>query len=290
VPHVPDAALTPPSFLPPPEQFEGEPLSGDAPGGGPRRHPLQRTVSVLVVVAMGVLIGSGAVVFETTLNPPAHQSSRSSPSPGAPTPTPTDSLQLLNLVAANDLPEIVMVVAVGSTSEELGTGWPIDANGDFLTNDHVVHNGESFHVQLASGQEYPAQLIHDDPGTDLAEIHVLGLREQPFPINEALPSVGEPVVVLASQGATGRAPVTDSQVNGLDESATVTNASPGELSDYRGMIRIPAKIYPGNSGGPMLNTAGQVVGILTLAAQNGQGAFAIPIAHIAQEIRNWVGG
>jgi S1-C subfamily serine protease len=184
------------------------------------------------------------------------------------------------VVAANDLPEIVLVVAVGTTSEELGTGWPIDDSGDFLTNDHVVHNGQSVHVELASGQEYPAEVINDDPGIDLAEVHVFGLREQPLPTDAALPTIGEAVVVLASQGATGHMPVTDSKVN----------ASPGELSDYSGLIRIPAKIYPGNSGGPMLSPQGQVVGILTLAAESGSGAFAIPISQINQEIRSWLAG
>ncbi|MGB9484356.1 MAG: trypsin-like peptidase domain-containing protein, partial [Candidatus Dormiibacterota bacterium] len=290
VPYAPDSDLSPPSFRPPPGEPLPEEFAFDPEDSGRARHPLQRTISILVVVAMGVLIGSGAAFFGAALNHPAHQSSRDSPSASAPTPTPTDSAQLLNVVAANDLPEIVMVVAVGTTSEELGTGWPIDDSGDFLTNDHVVHNGESFHVQLASGQEYSAQVINDDPQLDLAEIHVVGLREQPFPVIAALPTVGEPVVVLASQGATGQPPVTDSRVNGLDESATVSNAPPGELSDYSGLIRISAKIYPGNSGGPMLNPEGQVVGILTLAAENGTGAFAIPLAQVDQEIQSWLDG
>jgi S1-C subfamily serine protease len=288
---VPDVSGRPTAALP---SDSGTPLddsfSFDAEEGGRTRHLVRRTVSVLVVVAMALLIGSGAVVVETRLNHPAHQTTRVSPSASLPTPNPTDTAELLGVVAANDLPEIVLVVAVGTTSEELGTGWPIDDSGDFLTNDHVVHNGQSVHVELASGQEYPAEVINDDPGIDLAEVHVFGLREQPLPTDAALPTIGEAVVVLASQGATGHMPVTDSKVNGLDESATVSNASPGELSDYSGLIRIPAKIYPGNSGGPMLSPQGQVVGILTLAAESGSGAFAIPISQINQEIRSWLAG
>jgi len=98
------------------------------------------------------------------------------------------------------------------------------------------------------------------------------------------------VVVLAAQGATGHSPITDSQVNGLNESATVSDAGPGELSDYTGLIRVPARIFPGNSGGPMINSQGQVVGILTLAAQSGSGAFAIPITQVDQEIQSWLDG
>ena len=251
---------------------------------------MQRTVSILVVVAMGLLIGSGAALFESSLHHAASPTTRVSPTPSQPTASPTDSAQLLGAVAASDLPEIVMVVAVGTTSEELGTAWPIDDSGDFLTNDHVVHTGESFHVDLASGLEYAAEVINDDPQLDLAEIHVWNLREQPLPIVDTLPPIGEPVVVLAAQGATGHPPVTESKVNGLNETASVSNAKPGELSDYAGLIRIPAKIYPGNSGGPVITPQGQVVGILTLAAQNGIGAFAIPITQIDQEIQSWLAG
>jgi S1-C subfamily serine protease len=252
-----------------------------------RRSTWERAVSVVVVLALAVLIGSGAAIFGEHLTH-ANPTTRITPSPGVPTPTPSNSSQLLAAVAAQDLPEIVTVVAVGPTSEELGTGWPLDDDGDFLTNDHVVHEGQSFHVLMASGQEYPASVINDDPQLDLAEIHVSQLREQPLPIDAALPVIGEPVVVLAAEGATGHEPVTDSKVSGLDESATVSDAEPGELTNYSGLIRIPARIYPGNSGGPMITASGQVVGILTLAAQSGPGAFAIPISQLQQVIQSWL--
>ncbi|MGA8208374.1 MAG: serine protease [Candidatus Dormiibacterota bacterium] len=244
-------------------------------------------MSVVVILALAVLIGSGAAIFGEHLTH-AKPTTRITPSPGQPTPTPSNSSQLLAAVAAQDLPEIVTVVAVGPTSEELGTGWPLDDDGDFLTNDHVVHEGQSFHVLMASGQEYPAIVINDDPQLDLAEIHVPELREQPLPIDAVLPVIGEPVVVLAAEGATGHEPVTDSKISGLDESATVSDAEPGELTSYSGLIRIPARIFPGNSGGPMITSSGQVVGILTLAAQSGSGAFAIPISQVDQVIQSWL--
>lgn len=253
------------------------------------RSPAQRAISLAVVVALAALVGSGAVVFGPRFIP-ASPTTRLSPSPGSSTRSPRGSAQLLAAVAAADLPEIVTVVAVGSSSEELGTAWPIDGSGNFLTNDHVIHGGQSVHVLMASGQQYAAQVINDDPGLDLAEIHVWGLREQPLPIDDALPPIGEPVVVLAAEGATGHEPVTDSKVNGLNQTASVSDAGPGELSDYTGLIRIPARIYRGNSGGPMISPQGQVIGILTLAAQNGPGAFAIPIPQVDQVIQSWLNG
>lgn len=205
-----------------------------------------------------------------------------------PLPSPISTAPELQQVAGRDLPGIVTVVAVGSQSEELGTGWPVNAQGDFITNDHVVHEGLSFHVVTASGAEYPATVVNSDPSLDLAEVQVAGLHETPLPIAGSPASLGESVVVLAAQTATGHQPVTMSTVDGLNQRATVGDAQPGELSNYSDLIRLPAHIFPGNSGGPVLTDQGQVVGILTLAAVNGLGAFAIPLAEVNPVIQRWL--
>jgi S1-C subfamily serine protease len=84
--------------------------------------------------------------------------------------------------------------------------------------------------------------------------------------------------------------VTVSEVGALDQSATVPDAAPGEVSNYTGLMRIGGQVFPGNSGGPVLTPRGQVVGILTLAAETGANAFAIPITHIDQVIQSWLSG
>ncbi len=197
------------------------------------------------------------------------------------------AIRVLARVASGDLPEVVTVVALGRSTEELGTAWPIDARGDFVTNDHVVRSGTTIHV-LAQGQrEYTAVVIHADPRRDLAILHVFGLNEAPFPLSRSAAALGEPVVVLAAEGATARPPVTESRVVGLDEAATVVEANHRGNRDYSGLIRIPSRIYAGNSGGPVLTESGRVVGILTLAARTGRGAFAIPIATLRRDIGRW---
>jgi serine protease Do len=254
---------------------------------------MRRVVSLLVIAALGVVIGSGAALFGANLGH-THTTTRlrSNPSPASSSTPPMaeDSSQLLAAVAAGDLPEIVTVVAVSSASEELGTGWPVDDSGDFITNDHVVHDGQSFHILLASGAEFGAEVINDDPGLDLAELHVWGFQETALPIEDSLPPVGELVAVLAAQGATGHSPVTVSEVDALNQRATVPNATPGELATYTGLMRIGGQIFPGNSGGPVLTPQGEVVGILTLAAETGATAFAIPITQVDQVIQSWLNG
>ncbi|MHB1527166.1 MAG: S1C family serine protease [Candidatus Dormibacteria bacterium] len=250
-------------------------------------RPARRWLGLVAgVAAITLAAGSLGVVLNRQLNP-AHQTQRKSPN-SSPHAAPVNPAQQLQQVASQDLSGIVEIVAVGVQSQELGTGWPVDNRGDFITNDHVVHDGLSFHVVTASGAEYPARVVHVDAALDLAEVRVVGLLEQPLPVDPGMAVLGQPVVVLAAQGATGRAPVTTSSVNGLNERATVQNAQPGELSGYTDLIRIPAHVFPGNSGGPMLTTSGQVVGILTLAAQNGSGAFAIPLAEVYPVIQQWL--
>lgn len=244
-------------------------------------------IAGLAIIAVG-LIGGGALGVLLGKPVASAHGARQVRLAQTPVPSPLATTPALEQVAGRDLPSIVTVVAVGSQSEELGTGWPVNAQGDFITNDHVVHDGLSFHVVTASGEEFPARVINSDPSLDLAEVQVAGLYESPFPIASSPATVGEPVVVLAAQSATGHQPVTTSLVDGLHQRATVGDAQRGELSNYSDLIRIPAHIYPGNSGGPMLTTQGQVVGILTLAAVNGVGAFAIPLAEVGPVIQGWL--
>lgn len=269
--------------LPPLFGPEGEP-----PDWEPRRRHRWRgagAAAALVILALGA--GSFASALGGALNP-VHQAQRQGAyQPPSVASGQADQSQLLQ-VASQDLPEIVTIVAVGAESEELGTGWPIDNRGDFITNDHVVHDGLSLHAVTASGDQFPAVVLNADPSLDLAEVRVVGLTEHPFPMATGKAVMGEPVVVLAAKGATSHTPVTESEVNGLDEQASVQDAEPGELSNYSDLLRIPARIFPGNSGGPVLTDHGAVLGILTLAAENGSGAFATPLSEVHSVIEQWL--
>lgn len=259
------------------------------PRAGAARRRWRGLLAGLIIA--GMALGAGSLAADLGTAPALVHQGRSEPhfsnvAGGA----PPSSAEALARVAAADLPEVVTVVAIGRQSDELGTGWPVDGQGDFITNDHVVHQGISFYAVSQSGTEYPARVVNVDPALDLAEVRVIGLSEAPFAIDPTPAAVGQAVVVLASEGATSHPPITDSVIDGLNERATVAHAAPGELSDYSDLIRIPAQIFPGNSGGPVLTTGGQVVGILTLAAEHGDGAFAIPLTEVEPVIQRWLAG
>ncbi|HUY96454.1 MAG TPA: serine protease [Verrucomicrobiae bacterium] len=267
---------------PPPEA----PLPWRAPGGpkpavgaDPPERPRARAWRRAGAAAALVVLGAGGATLGAVA-----WSLRGTHVGGGPGPA---ARRVLAQVASGDLPEVVTVVALGNTTEELGTAWPVDRRGDFITNDHVVRAGIAVHVLAGNRREFNAVVLHADPRRDLALLHVFGLHEAPFPLALGGAALGEPVVVLAARGATARPPVTQSRVTGLDEAATVVETAHGGNRDYSGLIRIPSRIYPGNSGGPVLTETGRVVGILTLAARTGRGAFAIPITSLRRDIGRW---
>ena len=303
-PSIPDPGGLPDEGWRPPRQ----PLPWEAPAEGPlpldgllqaeEAYPLAprrarwwtRLAAGVAVIAIGVAAGAAAGFSLAGRSPAGHHTGRRLALGPSPMPSAASTATALQEIAGQDLPEIVIVVAVGAAAEELGTGWPVDSHGDFITNDHVVSQGLTFHVVTSSGAEYPARVVNSDPQLDLAEVQAQGLTEAPLPLDPVPAAMGEPVVVLASQGATGHPPVTVSLVNGLNQRATVNDAEPGQLTSYVDLIRIPAHIFPGNSGGPVLTPQGQVLGIMTLAAKFGVGAFAIPLTEVLPVIRQWAQG
>lgn len=157
-----------------------------------------------------------------------------------------------------------------------GTGFIIDETGLIVTNEHVVRDGEEFAVVLVDGEERPATLVGADPISDLAVIQVDG--EVPATIalgDSAALRVGEPVLAIGSPLGTFTSTVTAGIVSALGRNF------PGAPT-YTNLIQHDAAINPGNSGGPLVNAAGEVVGVNTLgipATERGpvQGLFfAIP--------------
>ncbi len=180
----------------------------------------------------------------------------------------------------------------------LGTGMLIDDKGNILTNNHVVAGATEINVLLADGTSYPGKLVGTDRKTDLAVIHIA--------TDEKLPAVtfGD-----SDQMEVGDWVVAIGHPRGLDQTVTQGIISAkhrrGVLdpTSYQDYLQTDAAINPGNSGGPLINLAGQVVGVnAAIASQSGgfEGiGFAIPsnmAIHVAKAlidhgkvIRGWLG-
>ncbi len=141
--------------------------------------------------------------------------------------------------------------------EGTGSGFVYDRQGHIVTNYHVVENAESVSVAFASGQSYPATVVGQDPSTDLAVLQVeVPSLPDPLPLGDSSQlRVGQFVMAIGNPFQLERT-LTLGIISALQR---VIQSPDGRFIGEA--IQTDAAINPGNSGGPMLNLAGEVVGV-----------------------------
>lgn len=191
--------------------------------------------------------------------------------------TPSDALSIPDVVKKVS-PSVVGISCISGKASVTGTGIILSENGYIITNAHVVEDGKDFKVVLdksLGSETYPAELIGADSQTDLA---VLKIDKDGLPAAEFGTSgemvVGEVAIVIGNPlGFELAGSVTAGIVSALDRKLTVEDRN-------MNLIQTDASINSGNSGGPLINAYGQVVGITSVKINTtyGEGlGFAIPI-------------
>jgi S1-C subfamily serine protease len=209
--------------------------------------------------------------------------------------SPTDQVSTTEAVAVKVIPSVVGITSIGTRTIDVfpfgsyedrsggvGTGIIVDEGGYILTNSHVVLDGEvdTITVLLPDGRDVQGDVLWNERALDLAIVKVnadnliaaeLGDSDK-IKIGSYVAAIGNPM------GLNFRSSVSQGVVSGLDRTIVATSGSEQNGVQMEGLIQVDAAINVGNSGGPLVNSLGQVIGINTARNQNGEGmGFAIPI-------------
>ena len=278
-------------------------------------------LSICLILLVSLLLGTGCGLLpDIGISPsPGPEPSPAPSPPTAPTTTPIDPDFVLPYIgdSVSALPGIAEVVAevkpsvvainitvqgynifTGSfTQEGAGSGWIIDEDGLIVTNNHVVQGAESITVALDDGRTFPAEAVRTDPLTDLA---VVKINAENLPAANIGSSsqlrIGDWVTAIGNSLGMGIG-ATSGIISGLGISIPVSEGQ--TLYD---LIQTDAAINPGNSGGPLVNMAGEVIGItsakISQVGVEGMGYaissnVAVPIIEelvkIGYVVRPWLG-
>jgi serine protease Do len=269
-----------------PNQYQQPYLNADYTEISPKRR-LPGTIIVLLALIF-VLFTIGGISLVTNGNffdkiSPGDQSStqvpsKTTPSPGAlppPAPQPAASQQSGALVVLPSFTNLINVVAPSvvaintetvvrgryaqRTVQGAGSGWIIDESGIIVTNNHVVEAAKSITVQLSDGKSYTPQSIKTDPANDIAILRISAGKLPAIKVGDTSKlRVGDWVVLVGNPLGMGIS-VKHGIVSQLGVSISVS-----QTEIYSNLIETDAPINPGNSGGPLVNLAGEVIGIASL--------------------------
>lgn len=163
-----------------------------------------------------------------------------------------------------------------------GTGFIVTADGYVMTNKHVINGANKVTVILDDGTTYEnVEVVATDPLNDVAYLKIKDVSNlTPVTLGDSNTiSVGQQVIAVGNALGVYQNSVTAGIISGIGRSLTATDSSGYNSESLTGMIQTDAAINSGNSGGPLVNAAGQVIGINTATSSSAENlGFAIPIS------------
>jgi putative serine protease PepD len=241
---------------------------------------LRRALPIGAALAIGT--GAGAAIYAGSTG-----GSSSSPTtvvasvPAQPAASTTTSLTQLYKNVAPGVVDIVVNQSSGGFGDQgaqaEGSGFVVDSSGDIVTNQHVVDGATAIKVTFQDGKTVKATLVGTDPSTDVAVVKVDVASSELHPLtfaSSAAVQVGQSVAAIGSPFG-----LPETLTSGIVSALNRTISAPNNYS-ISGAIQTDAPINHGNSGGPLLNAGGQVIGVNAQIESDSGGndgvGFAIP--------------
>lgn len=281
-----DAAWAVPDLRPPLPPLAG----GGLPPSSPRGPSAAMLVLVGAVVAFLIAMGLGTI--QSRLTPPA-----SSPGSTATGPSRADQQATGDSTTASSSDPVVdkiddavvnITTALGyENGAAAGTGMVLTPSGQVLTNNHVIEGSTRITATVSTtGKAYTATVVGTYPTEDIAVLQLQGASNlKTVSVSSARVKIGDPVVALGNAGGEGGPPaVVTGAVIALGQSITATDESGADARRLTDLIQVSAPIESGDSGGPLANSSGEVIGLDTAASVAGgrlrattTSGYAIPI-------------
>jgi len=270
-----------PEWPPPPSYEPAQP----APAPTARRKRAKGPVTLLAAVAIAAAAVGGGTAYG--IQELTHSSDTVAASSTGASAVPVDKKGSVAAIAAAVSPSVVEINATSNAGRSTGSGVILTSGGEIVTNNHVVSGASSVKVRTHDGKSYTARVVGTDSKKDLALIELenaSGLRPASLGDSDAV-QVGDQVVAIGSpEGLTGT--VTSGIVSALHRDVTVStdeeqqqqqqggdgswpfqfggrqfNGDTGSSTTTYKAIQTDASLNPGNSGGALINAAGQIIGI-----------------------------
>lgn len=259
-----------------------------------KKKPNSAVIAVVIVSSIAALSGGGIIISQLIKSQSLATDNSSASKDGNSSSFSSMSSSTVESVASKLSPSVVSIVGTAQSrssffygrdeaSSTAGTGVIVTRDGYILTNKHVVEGAENIRVVLSDGTVYKdVQVVAKDPLNDLAYLKIKGASDlKPAELGDSKTlKIGQEVVAIGNALGQYQGTVTSGIISGVNRTIT---ASSDRLSNraetLSDMIQTDAAINSGNSGGPLVNAKGQVIGINTAVASDANGiGFAIPIS------------
>jgi S1-C subfamily serine protease len=243
-------------------------------------------------ISGGNLPGSGS-------GPSSPFGSGSGPTSGSSSSTGMGAPANVSAIASKASPALVVINTTFRYQEAkgAGTGIVLTSTGEILTNNHVIDGATSIRVtDMGNGKTYKASVVGYDKSDDVAVLQLTGASGlQTASVASTAAKVGDGVVAVGNAGGTGSMTAAGGSVTALNQAITASDQLDGVSENLTGLIETNANVQAGDSGGALVNSSGQVVGMDTAAAEGyslsqfgtGNQGYAIPInkaLNVAQAI------